>query len=102
MMEDRKVKMKVLSHLVVFNSLRPHRLQPTRPLRPRDSPGQNTGVGCHSPFPGNPPDPGTEPGSPALQAYSLSSESPRNQETRISDYSICQGNYKAVYRVLET
>ena len=27
--------------------VRPHRRQPTRPPRPRDSPGKNTGVGCH-------------------------------------------------------
>ena len=27
--------------------MRPHRLQPTRLLRPWDSPGKNTGVGCH-------------------------------------------------------
>ena len=33
--------------LVVSNSVRPHGLQPTRPLRPWDSPGKNTGVGCH-------------------------------------------------------
>ena len=29
------------------DSLRPHRRQPTRLLRPWDSPGKNTGVGCH-------------------------------------------------------
>ena len=29
------------------NSARPHRRQPTRPRRPWDSPGKNTGVGCH-------------------------------------------------------
>ena len=29
------------------NSLRPHRWQPTRLLCPWDSPGKNTGVGCH-------------------------------------------------------
>ena len=29
------------------NSVRPHGLQPTRLLRPWDSPGKNTGVGCH-------------------------------------------------------
>ena len=29
------------------HSLRPHRLQPSRLLRPWDSPGKNTGVGCH-------------------------------------------------------
>jgi len=27
--------------------VRPHRRQPTRLPRPRDSPGKNTGVGCH-------------------------------------------------------
>ena len=27
--------------------MRPHGLQPTRLLRPWDSPGKNTGVGCH-------------------------------------------------------
>ena len=27
--------------------MRPHRRQPTRLPRPRDSPGNNTGVGCH-------------------------------------------------------
>ena len=32
---------------VVSDSVRPHRQQPTRLLRPRDSPGKNTGVGCH-------------------------------------------------------
>ena len=29
------------------NSMRPHRRQPTRLPRPWDSPGKNTGVGCH-------------------------------------------------------
>ena len=29
------------------DSVRPQRRQPTRPLRPWDSPGKNTGVGCH-------------------------------------------------------
>ena len=32
---------------VVSNSVQPHRWQPTRPHRPWDSPGKNTGVGCH-------------------------------------------------------
>ena len=32
---------------VVSDSFRPHGLQPTRLLRPRDSPGKSTGVGCH-------------------------------------------------------
>ena len=29
------------------NSVQPHRQQPTRLPRPWDSPGKNTGVGCH-------------------------------------------------------
>ena len=29
------------------DSVRPHRWQPTRLSRPWDSPGKNTGVGCH-------------------------------------------------------
>ena len=32
---------------VVSDSVRPHRWQPTRLPRPWDSPGKNTGVGCH-------------------------------------------------------
>ena len=38
---------KLLSHFVVSNSVRPHRQQPTRLPSPWDSPGKNTGVGCH-------------------------------------------------------
>ena len=33
--------------LVVADSVRPHRRQPTRLPRPWDSPGKNAGVGCH-------------------------------------------------------
>jgi len=33
--------------LVMSDSMRPHRRQPTRLPHPRDSPGKNTGVGCH-------------------------------------------------------
>ena len=32
---------------VVSDSVRPHRQQPTRLRHPWDSPGKNTGVGCH-------------------------------------------------------
>ena len=32
---------------VVSNSVQPHRRQPTRLRHPWDSPGKNTGVGCH-------------------------------------------------------
>ena len=35
---------------VVSDSVRPHRWQPIRLPRPWDSPGKNTGVGCHFPL----------------------------------------------------
>ena len=50
--------------------LPPRGLQPARLLCPRDFPGKNTGVGWDL------PDPEIEPGSPALQADSLSSKPP--------------------------
>ena len=37
----------LLSRLSLSDSVRPHRQQPTRLPRPWDSPGKNTGVGCH-------------------------------------------------------
>ena len=37
-----------VSRSVMSNSLQPHGLQPTWLLCPWDSPGTNTGVGCHS------------------------------------------------------
>ena len=37
-----------LSCLTMSISLRPRGLQPSRPVCPWDSPGKNTGVGCHS------------------------------------------------------
>ena len=43
---QRKWKWK-WSHSVMSNSFWPHGLQPTRLFRPWDSPGKNTGVGCH-------------------------------------------------------
>ena len=41
-----------------------------------DSPEQNTGVGCHALLQGNLPNPGIEPGSPALQVDSSPAELP--------------------------
>ena len=43
-------------------------------LRSMDFSGKNTGVGLPFPSPGDFPDPGIEPGSPALQADSLPTE----------------------------
>ena len=37
----------LLSRLVMSDSVRPQRRQTTRLPRPWDSPGKNTGVGCH-------------------------------------------------------
>ena len=37
-----------VSHSGVSDSSRPHGLEPARLLCPWDSPGKNTGVGCHS------------------------------------------------------
>ena len=45
-------------------------------MPPWDSPGKNTGVGCHFPSPGHLPNPEFEPGSPAFQADALTSEPP--------------------------
>ena len=36
-----------LSHSVMSDSLQPRGLYPSRLLHPWDSPGKNTGVGCH-------------------------------------------------------
>ena len=40
----------ILFTSVVSNSVRPHKQQPTRLPCPWDSPGKNTGVGCHFPL----------------------------------------------------
>ena len=53
------------------DSLRPHGL-----YSPWNSPGQSTGVGSLSLLQEGLPDPGIEPGSPALQADSLPAELP--------------------------
>ena len=58
------------------DSLQSHGLQHTRLLCPWDSPGENTGVGCHFLLQGHLPYPGIEPGSCTLQADSLPSEQP--------------------------
>ena len=52
----------VLSCSVVSDSLWPHGLQPARLLCPWDSPGKNTGVGCHALLQGIFPTQGSNPG----------------------------------------
>ena len=67
--------MKVKSESEVAQ-LQPHGLQPTKLLRPWDSPGKNTGVGCHFLLQGIFPTQGSNPGLPALEADALTSEPP--------------------------
>ena len=59
-------------HTVVSNSLRPHGLQPTRLLCPRDSPGNSTGVGCHALLQGIFPTQGSNPSLLHLPALTAS------------------------------
>ena len=60
--------------------------EPTRLLHPWDSPGKNTGVGCHfllqGIFPTQGSNPGIEPGSPALEAGASTSEPPGKLEKK--------------------
>ena len=51
-----------LRRSVMSDSSRPHGLQPTRLLCPWDSPGRNTGVGCHALLQGIFPTQGSNPG----------------------------------------
>ena len=51
-----------VSRSVMSNFLQPHGLQPARLLCPCDSPGKNTGVGCHSLLQGIFPTQGWNPG----------------------------------------
>ena len=62
-----------VSCLVMCDSLRPHRLQPTRLFCLWNSPKQEYQSGLPFPSPGDLPYPGIEPTSPALQADSLPS-----------------------------
>ena len=50
MRKNTFLKTKILVHTcsLMSDSLQPHGLQPTRLLCPWDSPGKNTGVGCHT------------------------------------------------------
>lgn len=64
---------------VMSDSLRPREPQPTRLLCPRDSPGENLGVGCHLLLLGIFPTQGSKPaspGAPALVAGFLTAEPP--------------------------
>ena len=45
--DSSRVKVILLSHSVMSNSLQPHGLWSARLLQPWDPPGKNTGAGCH-------------------------------------------------------
>ena len=64
----------MLSHSVMSDSLRPHGLQPARLLCPWGFFRQEYWGRLPCPPPGDLPNPGVEPGSPALQVDSLPTE----------------------------
>ena len=75
-----------VSHSVVSDTLRPHALQATRLLCPRNSPGENTGVCCHSLLQRIFPTQGLNP-APALKADSLPSWATREVVVGIVQFS---------------
>ena len=61
----------LFSHSAMSGSLQSHGLQPARLLCPWDFPGKNIGVGLPFPPPGDHPDLGIKPVSPALVGKSF-------------------------------
>ena len=89
-----KRKSGVVLCLVVSDSFQPYGLQPARLLCPWDSPGKNTGVGCHALLQGIFQTQGLNPGLPQLQADSLLSEPPgKLKNTGMGSLSLLQGNF---------
>ena len=77
---------------VVSDSVRPYGLQPARLLWRWDGfSRQEYCSGLPWPPPGDLPDPGIEPRSPALQADSLPSESPGEPNTGVGSHSLLPG-----------
>ena len=77
----------MLSHSVVSDSLRSHGLQPARLLCPWNSPGKNTGVGCHALLQGIFPTQGLNPG---LQYFRWNLNRLSHQgSTRILEWEAC-------------
>ena len=64
------------SHSVMSDSLRPHGLEPAQAPLSMGFSRQEYWSGLPFPSPGDLPNPGIKPGSPALQADALSSEPP--------------------------
>ena len=77
---------------VVFDSLRPHGLQPTRLLCPWGFSRQEYWSGLPCPPPGDLPNPGIESRSPALLVDSLPAEPPEKpKNTRVVSLFLLQG-----------
>ena len=77
-----------------FDSLQPHGLQPAKAPLSKGFSRQEYWSGLLFPPPGDLPDPGKEPGSPALQADSLPAAppgKPRSSEAGAEKAGICQG-----------
>ena len=82
----------MLSYSVVFNNLQPHGLHPVRLLCPWGFSRREYWNVLPCPPPGDLPNPGIEPRSPALQADSLSSEPPgKPKNTGMGSLSLLQG-----------
>ena len=81
------------SHSIMSDFLQPYGLYSARFLCPWNSSSQNTGVGSQPfPSPGDLPNPGIEPRSPAKQADSLPSEPPgKPKNTKMGSLSLLQG-----------
>ena len=80
---------------VVFDSLQPHGLQSTRLLCPWNSPGKNTGMGCHSLLQGIFPTQGTNPHLLFCRQilYHLSRQGSRNTYIFTSNPTSLSGPY---------
>ena len=82
----------VLSHSGMSDSLRPGGLQSARLLCPWEFSKQEYWRGLLCPPPGNLPNPGIKPRSPAFQADSLSTEPPgKPKNTGVGSRSLLQG-----------
>ena len=91
-MEAQSNHCTVLSCSVVSNSLQLHGLQPARLLCPWGLSRQEYWSGLPCPPPGNFPNPGIKPMSPAFQADSLLSEPPgKPKNTGVGSLCLLQG-----------
>ena len=84
----------VLSHSVMSDCCNPMESSPPGSFVHGDSPGKNTGVGCHALRQGDLRKPGIECRSPTLQVDSLLSEPPgKPQNTALGSLPLFQGNF---------